>query len=55
MYTVVVTFEGENGQEEEWRGEFSGEAIGHLWSDFSSGCEADTLEVWEDGQRQEGY
>lgn len=54
-YTVVVTMEGPQGSEQEWRGEFTGEGIDHLWSYFSGGCEVGTLEVWEDGEREEDY
>lgn len=47
---VVVTFELD-GHEIEWRGQFTKATIEHLFSDFANGCEADTFESWEDGEK----
>lgn len=50
-FLVVATWEDDNGDEIEWRGEFTETSIEHLFSDFSSGCEASTFEVWENGEQ----
>ena len=51
-FKVVVTYQDSAEREIEWRGEFTLDGLGYLYSDFANSCESGSFEHWINGERQ---